>query len=183
MKVVGLDLAGKPVNDSGFCVLSVEGESKHVLVKVLHSDEEIINELEHIKPELTAVDAPLIYSGKNRKCDVDLSSYGALPVTLRGMEVLALRGAHLALELKDSGFDLIEVHAAACAKILGYYDRDEKKVQKSLLESGLKGDIEKRFLSRDELDAVFSALTAFLHLKKSTRQVGDEEGVIVVPGV
>ncbi|MEA1924378.1 MAG: DUF429 domain-containing protein [Candidatus Altiarchaeota archaeon] len=183
MDVVGLDLAGNPENDSGFCILSVDGNVKHVSLKVLHSNQEIMDNLRKARPELTAVDAPLIYNERNRGCDAELSSYGALPVTLRGMEVLARRGSSLAEDLSRQGFDLIEVYATASAKILGFYDRNTQVAQKNLLSAGLTGDIEKRFLSRDELDAVFSAITAFLHLKKSTEEVGDAEGKIVIPHV
>jgi len=183
MDVVGLDLAGNPENDSGFCKLSVEGDVKHVTLKVVHSNKEIIDNLRNARPRLTAIDAPLIYKGMNRRCDAELSSYGALPVTLRGMEVLARRGSSLAEDLSRQGFDLIEVYATASAKILGYYDKNNQVIQKNLLSSGLSGDIEKRFLSRDELDAVFSAITAFLHLKKTTQEVGDAEGRIIIPQV
>lgn len=178
-----MDLAGNPENDSGFCILSVDGDVKHVSLRVLHSNQEIMDNLKKVHPELTAVDAPLIYNGRNRGCDAELSRYGALPVTLRGMEVLARRGSSLAEDLSREGFRLIEVYAIASAKILGFYDRDNQVVQKNLLSSGLSGDIEKRFLSRDELDAVFSAITAFLHLKNSTEEVGDDEGRIIIPKV
>ncbi len=183
MNVAGLDLAGNPENDSGFCILSVDGDVKHVSIRVLHSNQEIMKNLRKASPELTAVDAPLIYNGRNRRCDSELSGYGALPVTLRGMEVLALRGSSLAEDLSREGLRLIEVYATASAKILGLYNRNDRMVQKNLLSSGLTGDIEKRFLSRDELDAVFSAITAFLHLKNSTEEVGDEEGRIIIPHV
>ncbi len=180
IRSAGIDLAGNPKNKTGFCVLEVNA-GKWVFTKTLLSDCEIIAELEKAKPNIVAIDAPITFSGKNRLCDIELHEYGALPVTLRGMEVLAVRGSELAKEL--SNFKLIEIYATATAKILGFYDKNEKKVQKALLNSGIKGDIETRFLTKDELDAIFAAMTGYLHLEGMTEEKGGEDGKIVVPRV
>lgn len=183
MRVAGLDLAGNPKNPSGLCILDVSGESKTVSTKIVYSDEEILEALKQYIPELTAVDAPLTFDGRNRECDELLREYGALPVTLRGMEVLAKRGSQLAVELKESNLEAIEVYATGSAKILGLYDKKDPVMQKNLLNSGLKGGLENKFLSRDELDAISAALTAYLHQQNQTREVGGVDGVIIVPEV
>ncbi len=183
MKIVGIDLAGNPKNETGFCILEVNGENKTVRTSILHSNSEIIHKLNEISPEIIAIDAPLTFSGINRHCDEKLREYGALPVTLRGMEVLARRGSELAKELRKPEFKLIEVFSTASAKILGFYDSKEVEMQKKLMNSGLLGDLQKRFLTRDELDAVFAAITGYLYLNSSTESVGDKDGTIIIPKV
>lgn len=183
MKVVGIDLAGNPKNDTGFCILHATEEKKHVSTSIVHSDSEILEKINKIKPDLVAIDAPLTFNGKNRRCDEELKEYGALPVTLRGMEKLACRGSNLAKQLKENKIDYIEVHSTTTAKILGLYAKDEINKQKNLIASGIVGSIGDRILSKDELDAVFAAITAYLHLKNKTTAVGDEEGTIMIPTV
>ncbi|MBN2015007.1 MAG: DUF429 domain-containing protein [Candidatus Altiarchaeota archaeon] len=183
MKVVGLDLAGNPKNDTGFCIMEVADDRKHVSTSIVHSDPEIIEKLKEIKPELVAIDAPLTYSGTNRRCDDELREYGALPVTLRGMETLAKRGSMLAEKLRDNGMEFIEVFSTATAKILGFYDRREMMMQKNLIASGIKGSVDERILSKDELDAIFAAITACLHLSEKTVAVGEGDNRIITPQV
>jgi len=181
LKIVGVDLAGNPKNETGFCTLYVKGETKNISTRILHSDEEILNNIKEANPDVIAIDAPLTFSGKNRRCDELLREYGAIPVTLRGMIVLANRGNSLAKKL--SGFKTIEVFATASAKILGIYDKDDIKTQKMFINSGVKGELENKFLTRDELDATFAALTGLLFLEGKTKTVGDEDGRIVIPDV
>lgn len=181
MKIVGIDLAGNPKNETGFCVLEAVHD-KSVITEILYSDSDILNKLNEINPEIIAIDAPLTFSGHNRKCDDLLREYGALPVTLRGMVILAIRGTELAKSLSKK-FKVIEVFSTATAKILGLYDKDENIMQKNLLDSSIKGDVEKKFLLKDELDAIFAALTGYLYLNKETEAVGDENGVIIIPKI
>ena len=183
MKFIGIDLAGSPKNDTGFCILEVTGENKSLTVTLLHSDSEILEKIKKNNPDLIAIDAPLTYEGINRECDNILREYGALPVTLRGMEVLARRGTSIAGELKKQGCKYIEVYAKATGKILGFYDATESNMQRKLLSAGLSGDLEKRMLSKDELDAIFAALTAYLHHDGKSEGVGDANGKITIPRV
>ncbi len=181
MKLIGIDLAGNPRNDTGFCVLEIKDDKKIVRTEILHSDSEIMEKIKEVNPDLIAIDAPLTFSGINRKCDEELQKYGTLPVTLRGMEILAKRGSRLAEELRKENFKLIEIFATGTAKILGLYDSLERNMQKNLLNSGILGDTEKRLLSRDELDSIFAAITGYLYLNNSAESVGDENGRIIIP--
>lgn len=182
MKVAGIDLAGSPKNPTGYCLLTVAGERKTVETLILQSDDDIISRLESDKPSLTAVDAPLVFENRGRECDRILREYGALPVTLPGMTMLAERGADLARRLSNS-FELIEVYAKASAKILGVYHKDDFSFQKNIMSLDLDGDINTRLFSRDELDAVLAAITAYLHTDGQTKTVGGDDGKIVVPEV
>ncbi len=183
MRFIGIDLAGSPKNDTGFCLLEVTGEEKKLSVTLLHSDSEILEKIRKNDPDLTAIDAPLTYEGMNRECDSILRDYGALPATLRGMEVLAKRGTRLASELNKVGCKYIEIYAKATGKILGFYDADDRAIQKKLLAAGLCGDLEKRMLTKDEIDAVFAALTAYLHYDGKSEEVGGATGKIIIPKI
>ena len=180
VKVAGIDLAGNPKNNTGFCIMTISGDQKTVSTIILHSDTEIIEKLAEEKPDLIAIDAPLTYTGTNRRCDEELREYGALPVTLRGMEVLAQRGTNLAPKLENK---YIEVFSTGSGKILGFYDKKESLMQKRLLSEGITGDTEKRMLIKDEIDAIFAAMTAYLHLKGSTEKIGDVNEKIVIPKI
>jgi hypothetical protein len=183
MRFIGIDLAGSPKNDTGFCLLEVTGEEKKLSVTLLHSDSEILEKIKKNLPDLIAIDAPLTYEGVNRECDNILRDYGALPATLRGMEVLARRGTSLASELRKLGCKYIEIYAKATGKILGFYDVDESTAQRKLLSAGLCGDLEKRMLTKDEIDAVFAALTAYLHYDGKSEEVGGVNGKIIIPRI
>lgn len=183
MKAVGIDLAGNPKNDTGFCVLTVDDDKKSVMTLILKSDFEILERLNVVRPDIVAIDAPLTFEGSNRKCDDELGEYGVLPVTLRGMEVLAKRGTSLAGDIKKLNLKLVEISAKASGKILGFYDPSEKIIQKRLIEAKISGDVDKRFLTKDELDAIFAAITGYLYMNGSTREVGDDAGRIVIPNL
>lgn len=180
MRVVGIDLAGSPKNASGFALLV----NKHVKCKLLHEDDEIMREVIKACPELIAFDAPLSLpkQGAWRLCDYELRPYGTLPLTTKGMLMLANRAMRLAERMRNVGFTVIEVFSTATAKILGYYSQNMTEMQKKLLKMGLKGDVEKRMLTKDEIDAISAAITAYFHLQRLTKKVGDaREGQIVIP--
>jgi predicted RNase H-like nuclease len=60
--------------------------------------------------------------------------------------------------------------------------KDWKATQEILKTLGLKGELETRPLATHEIDAITAALTAALHLKRQTEQIGDnEEGYIILP--
>ena len=178
-----MDLAGSPKNASGFCLLVESGGVKNVTTKVLHSDGEILAEVARAGSELVAVDAPMVYEGGSRRCDELMREYGALPVTLRGMETLARRGKALASEFSRMGVRYVEVFSTGSAKILGVYSKDDFTLQKNMMALDLQGDVNAKILSRDELDAVLAAVTGYLRILGETRDVGDENGRITVPNV
>ncbi len=183
MRVAGIDLAGSDRNDTGFCALSGDGREKSVRTRLLKTDSDIELQCDLLSPDLIAIDAPLS-PAKNacmRGADEQLREYGALPHNLRGMACLVERGIALGNRLRAS-HPVIEVFSTATAKILGFYDKDDAEMQKRLAPL-LGGDLTGRMLSRDELDAVAAALTAFLHLRGKTAELGDAEGKIAVPKV
>jgi len=178
MKIIGIDLAGFEKNDTGFCVF----EDKIVRVKILKTDSEILSEIEKEKPDLICIDGPTTLPVQNqRKCDLELKQYGALPPLLGGMRYLTMRANRLREKLQ--GYKVIEVLNIATAKILGFWDQDPAKRQKALLAMDIKGDIEQREMTKDEIDSITAAITGYLYLEGKTQEIGDEEGVIIVPKI
>ncbi len=58
----------------------------------------------------------------------------------------------------------------------------QQKIQTLLKQIGLKGEPEIRTLTPHEIDVTTAAMTAHLHLRGKTREVGEkEEGYIVIP--
>lgn len=178
MKIIGIDLAGLERNDTGFCIF----ENKNVRVKLLKTDQDILREIEKERPDLICIDAPLTLPMQiQRKADLELKQYGALPPLLGGMRYLTMRGNRLREKL--IGYKVIEVLNRATAKILGFNFPDHSERQKALLKMDLKGDIESRAMTKDEVDSITAAITGYLYLEGKTEKIGDEEGKIVVPKI
>ena len=185
MKIVGIDLAGMDKNKTGFCALTCSENKeldKVAKVKLMHTDAEILLAVEQENPDLICIDAPLSApkEGDMRDCDHELVSYGKLPPLLGGMKSLTNRAIELKRVLES--YAIIEIYAKATSKILGYYDEDYVKQQKSLLSMGIRGDLEKRVLSKDEIDSVTAALTGYLYLSGKTKEAG-HDSIIIIPGV
>lgn len=155
--VVGIDLAGKEENPTGFCVLRVTGAK----TKKLFTDEEILEEIAKAKPKVVAIDAPLWLPPKDipwRIGELLLMKRGFRPLSLLlpSMRLLALRAKNLAKKIREMGIEVIEVFAAASEKILGLQKEKRK--------------------SKDEYDALLCALTAKAYLDGKYEDLG---GIII----
>lgn len=168
MKILGIDLAGKTTNPTGICLLN----NDTLDFKTVFSDEQILEILSIFKPDIIAIDAPIM-SGKprNRKADKLLKKYKALSPSMPTMKSLTIRGSKLATKLV-SQFKVIEVFPTATAKILRIYSKNYRKIV-SKLEINVK--------NKHELDAYLCCLTAKMFLEGKTNEIGDEAGKIVVP--
>jgi len=156
MKVVGIDLAGKFENPTGFCSMTEDGTE----TKLLFSDEEIISEIEIIKPDCIAVDAPfwLPRYGAWRPSDEKLLRRGFQPLSplLPAMRMLALRASRLVKTLREKGYKVIEVFSNASEKVLGLSKEPRK--------------------NKDEYDALLCALTAKAYLEGNYEDI---DGLII----
>jgi predicted nuclease with RNAse H fold len=156
MKVVGLDLAGKFENPTGFCSMTDSGTE----TKLLHTDEEIMNEIDAIRPDCIAVDAPfwLPRYGAWRPSEEKLLKRGFQPLSplLPAMRLLALRASNLVRVLRERGYVVIEVFANASEKVLGLSKEPRK--------------------NKDEYDALLCALTAKSYLEGNYEDV---DGIII----
>ena len=156
MKVVGIDLAGKVENPTGFCLLTESGSQ----TKLLFSDMEILKEVDEIKPDCIAVDAPFWIPrfGAWRPSDEKLLKRGFQPLSplLPTMRTLALRASHLVKVLREKDYRVIEVFSNASEKVLGLSKEPRK--------------------NKDEYDALLCALTAKAYLEGKYE---DLDGIII----
>lgn len=191
MKILGIDLAGKPENPTGISILNVNLKTLRPDIKfnLLHEDEDILNETKRLNPDLIAIDAPLSLprgrcclskdcscskvGGHFREAEAEIRKYGSvLPLTFIGMRMLTERAIALSNKLKRK-YKVIEVYPRTVQKILGFND--------------LYPDLNRYFklpteVTDHELDAALAALTGFFYLKDCHMELGDpEEGTIILP--
>jgi len=178
VKVIGVDLAGRPTNPSGFALLS----DQKVGTRLVYSDKEIAELCTRERPTLVAIDAPLSLPlrGNLRAADRELIKRGlrVFPPTFAGMRSLTERGVSLAAELRTKNLEVIEIHPRTSGVLL-FKTPDRDRWVTKLRKKGvkLKGSI-----SEHEIDAAMAALTGTLHLQKKTEEVGNsKEGTIVIP--
>ena len=191
MGVIGIDLAGSPKRWSGLCYL--DQELRCALSKA-KSDNEIVEFVEEGRPRLVAVDAPLSLPRSRaslegpgpvmRECDRRLMEMGIklLPLTLKPMQMLTMRGISLKRRLEELGYKVIEVYPGGAQDFLGIprKSRGLEGLRKGLEAYGLRGLRED--VSGDELDAATCALVGWMYLRGMCMEIGDpDEGVIVMP--
>src|SRR5690606_23087161 len=107
--------------------------------------------------------------------------YRVFPPTLPAMKALTLRAIKLNRLIEENKYKTIEVHPTSTRKALQMPLKDWKTIQENLKTLGLKGELEARQLATHEIDAVTATLTATLHLKNQTEQIGDGKACIIVP--
>lgn len=180
--IIGIDLAGKKENPTGIALL------KNLLVtaNIVYTTEEILEIITNKRPIITAIDAPLSLpkQGSLRKADREMikRGYKVFPPGLPAMMQLTLRGIKINKLITEKGYKTIEVHPTSTRKALNMPLKDWKEIQKTFEKMGLKGDVQLRMLKNHEIDAVTSALTAFLYINYQTEALGNiEEGYIIVP--
>ena len=156
MKVVGIDLAGKMENSTGFCLLTEDGTE----TKILHTDEEILREVDMIRPDVIAIDAPFWMPkvGMFRPSEEKLMKRGFQPISPRipTMEIHVVRASKISKILRERGYKVIEVFAGASERVLG------------LTKQPRKND--------DEYEALLCALTGKAYLENKYEDV---DGVIL----
>lgn len=190
MLVVGLDLAGSPARPTGFCIF----RGMRAETRVVYSDEEIIKDIEEVKPEIIAIDAPLsLPDGRKsiedrnnvhlRECDRELlkRKIKFFPVTLGPMRKLTERGIRLKKILENKGYKVIEVYPGGAQDILNI-PRKQKGLDK--LINGLK-KLKIIGLTNEmndhELDAITCAYVGKLFLEGKTLTFGTPTKSIIMP--
>jgi uncharacterized protein len=193
-RVIGLDLAGAAHRDTGACEMT---GLNRVRASVLHTDREILDLVVEFRPRLVVIDAPLSLprgrrtiedrSGPHlRECDRELlrRRIRFFPLTLGPMRMLTVRGMKLSRAIEREGFPVLEGYPGGAQDILGL---PRKKAGIALLrrrmrERGLGGDLDRRGLSHDELDAVTIAWVGWMFLGGSGELIGDPaEGTMLLP--
>jgi len=181
--IVGIDLAAKPANRTGFAV----SRKQTVTTMLLKSDEEIISQTVKANPCVIAIDAPLSLPRGDeisRQADRLLVNKGfrCLWPLLPTMEPFTERGIHLKKVFENYGFQVIEVFPSATQKILGIPTKKAGKwrLRKGLTDLGITITIENP--THHELDAITAALTGLFYLAGRYEAFGDEkEGQIIMP--
>jgi predicted nuclease with RNAse H fold len=191
MKILGIDLAGSEKRKTGICILNEKMEANCFC---LFKDREILDLIEKEKPDLIAIDAPLSLPRERkglkrkskihfRKCDRELWKFKIkfFPITLGPMRKLTERGIKLR-KILEKKYKVIEVYPGATQDILKIPRKQGglKKLKRGLEKLGIK--ILKKSPNGDELDAITSAFTGLLYLKRKYIAIGDKkEGQIILP--
>ncbi|MEN6551668.1 MAG: DUF429 domain-containing protein [Methanobacterium sp.] len=185
IKIIGIDLSGKPENPTGICFLDVH----NLHFSTLFENKDILNHISMKKPSLIVIDAPLSLpkgrcclskdcscskkGGHFRKAEMEMRKYGrTLPLTFRGMRMLTERGIQIAERLKDE-YIVLESHPRTIQKILGF--------------SNLYEDLKNYFelpenISEHELDAALLVIAGVFYMRGEFMEFGDvDEGTIILP--
>ena len=194
MKYVGIDLAGSPLRPTGFCLID---EHKDARCSILHSDLEILAAIRKSRTRFVAIDAPLaLPRGRHclgehcrgrahfRACDRVLTRMRirGFPVTIGPMRMLTSRGISLANRIRRLGISAVETFPGAAQDLLGMPRKQIglPALQQSLVEIGCKGDVVRRSLTGDELDAVSCALVAMDYGRGSYLAIGDPSEILMI---
>ena len=165
MRAIGIDLAGRSENPSGFCVLIEEDGNNSSDTKLLYSDEEMIAEIEKVKPKCIAIDAPfwilraaggMVSPWRNSEQLLIKRGFRPLSPALPTMQQLAERASRLVRDLRAKGYLVIETFPRAAEIILGLSKEPRK--------------------NQDEYDALLCAIVAQCYLKK---QFEDLDGIVI----
>jgi len=180
--IIGLDLSASEKKPTGWAKI----ENRTLKTAQLYTDKEIIEATIKYAPILVAIDAPLTFPKKKimRKADRQMYKLGypVFPPLFKTMQKLTERGVKISEILRIRNLEVIEVHPASSRKALSMPTKDWRKIQAVFKHIGLRGEHERRMLTRHEIDAATAALTGWLHLQGKTMLVGEPtEGCIVVP--
>ena len=164
---------------------------------VLHSDREILEFVRSVRPDLVVIDAPLSLprgrrtiedrSGPHlRACDRELlrRKVPFFPLTLGPMRMLTVRGMRLAKALSRRGIPVLEGYPGGSQDLLGWPRKKAGTLvlQRRLQREGLGGDLDRRPLTHDELDAVTIAWVGWRFRKGDGILIGDPtEGLMLLP--
>ena len=192
--VLGVDLAGAPTRRTGCCTLFGRSAAR---CTVVYSDDEVRSLVRAVRPALILVDAPLsLPRGRAtiedrggphlRECDRELirRRIRFFPLTLGPMRTLTQRGMRLASELRAEGYAVAEGYPGASQDLLGIPRKGEGTagMRRGLRAIGLRGDLVRKPLTHDELDAATIAWVAREHLAGRSLVIGDpDEGTMVLP--
>jgi len=121
-----------------------------------------------------------------RACDRELLRLKLpfFPITLGPMRMLTVRGMRLARYLARDGTAVVEGYPGGAQDLWGIPRKKAgvSRLQQGLRAIGLGGDLLRRPLTHDELDAVTIAWVGWTHLKGAGVLVGDPtEGVMLLP--
>ena len=189
--VLGIDLAGSPRRPTGVCLL--RGWRAHT--HIAFSDEDILNTVQQVRPDLVPIDAPLSLpkgrrtihdrSGEHfRDCDRELQRRGIrfFPITLGPMRMLTERGLALKAKIRAMGYRAIECYPGAAQDVWGIprQHQNRKKLLAGLKKLGARGLTQAA--TSDELDAATAALVGRWALLGQGEMLGGADGIVIPSG-
>jgi predicted nuclease with RNAse H fold len=207
MYCVGIDLSSSPKRASIFAGIDCSGTLTRL--SLFKESEEMLSMLEERRPEVVGIDAPLsLPSGlhcleescpckpsnglKGRAGEVELAQMGIgcfFTSKKSIIKPLIYRGVKYRKLLEEKGYKVIEVYPYA-TKVMLFGDQMPSKNKPEALQflrtnlPSLARGVEEyaKNLNHDKCDAILTAYTASLFLKRETDSLGDEEeGAIAVP--
>jgi len=128
--------------------------------------------------ELVAIDAPIIEEPSYRRVDRVARNLGypVLPPTLGPMRSLTKRAWTLFTKLTSMNVTVIETHPRSALISSGY-----PNVEALLEGTGLSVDLDIEKLSKDEVDAIISAIVAYCYVTKlCIDEIKAEDGIIYI---
>ncbi|MEM0441282.1 MAG: DUF429 domain-containing protein [Candidatus Caldarchaeum sp.] len=189
---LGIDLAGSPKRPSGMAVLD---ERLKCRTWLRFTDDEIVVDVDVLKPVVVGVDAPLgLPRGRVslevrgpphfRICDIELRRRGIkfFPITIGAMRKLTARGIRLANIIRQKGIPVFETYPGGIQDILGLPRKHQnlKQLVNGLRKLGIKGL--SRNISGDEADAVTCAYAVYLWKRGRAKEIGVfDEGIMILP--
>lgn len=195
MRIIGLDLAGSKKRITGFCCMD---EELNCETRALHTDKEIRVATIEAKPDIVSIDAPLcLPKGRKsleqrgpphlRECDKELQRMHIrfFPITLGPMRKLTARGMMFKKLFEKEGLLVIESFPGSAQDILRIPRKQQgsEKLRRGLIRFGIKGDVRRKNISDDELDAITCAIVGKMYLDGNYAALGiKEEGFLIVPG-
>jgi len=208
MSVLGVDLRASRKKPSSVAIL--DSQSHLTELGSFYEDIELMKLVDDLRPDLVAIGAPLnLPSGfccldqscdcrfsvpdrKGRLLELELAKMGISCFYTNKVSIireLIYRGILLSQNLRDAGYNVIEVYPHA-TKMLLFGDKVPPKnsaVSVSYmighltpLVSGMEKHADD--LDRNSCDAIINAYTGQLHAQSNTDVLGDpEEGILVLP--
>jgi len=208
MAVLGIDLRASRKKPSTVAI--IDSQSHLTRLESFHEDSELTDLVGEVRPDLIAIGAPLnlpsgfccldqscdcwfsIPGRKGRLLELELAKMGISCFYTNKASIireLIYRGIRLSQDLRDEGYEVIEVYPYATKMLLFGDKLPPKNSAASLrymighlapLVSGL--DDHAGDLDRNTCDAIINAYTGRLHAQSDTDVLGDpEEGILVLP--
>ena len=170
--VAGLDLRARQDRPSGIAFFQ---NKNPVFVSKVYTDNEIFSLMIKYKPQIVAIDSPLSHSRGFRNVDKKMirMGYKVLPPGWLAMKKLISRALMIRESLMKNGITVIETHPRSSLLSSGC----------SLEELFSHEGIDQQFitnLSKDEIDAIIAALTAYYYVIGDFISVKDVDGEIIL---
>ncbi|MET1160291.1 MAG: hypothetical protein ABWW65_04965 [Thermoprotei archaeon] len=167
--VAGIDPAGSPKKYTGVAVLD---NYTLLCIARVKKDEEITSIIHKYKPVVIAIDSPLSHAPGYRKVDIAMKIHGyqVLPPGWRSMRMLIDRSLRLKKLFEERGAIVIETHPRSALKSSGCKNPED-------LYNRIGFHIEKP-LSKDENDALISAIVALYYAIGDVIEISDVDGTI-----